>query len=652
MRPVLLALVTLAAAAVAQAQLRLPLVLSDGAVLQRDHEIPVWGWAAPGAEVAVALGGSTRVTTADAAGRWRTAFPARPAGGPLALAVTSGAETATAVNLLVGDVWLLSGQSNMEWTVKDAANATAEIASATDAGIRHFKVPQSFADAPQNELAGGAWAIGSPETVGDFSAVGYVFAREIREAEGVPIGLLHTSWGGSRIEPWMSAAMLGWSDADVEAARQRERDHEAELRAALRDRIGELPTEDAGMDGDHALWAAPDLDDAGWSRVHVPAIWEAEGYADLDGVAWYRTTVTLSEAEAAEGVTLGLGRIDDDDVAWVNGVRVGGLDNSWNVARRYAVPASALHAGDNVLAVRVVDHGGGGGIAGADDLVYVETASGARRSLVGDWRFKVGVVQLSSAGTRNQVPRILWNQMVAPLTPQPIKGVLWYQGESNANTMEDAVAYRDLFPAMIEGWRAAWAQPDLPFYWVQLANFHAPPRDAADTGIWPFLRASQSATLALPHTAEAVILDVGDADDIHPRDKQTVGHRLALAARALVYGEADLVYSGPRYRSHTVEAGRVVVAFDHVGGGLATRAGAPLGGFTLEDADGTWHDAEARIEGEHVVVWSEGVPAPVAVRYAWADNPVAATLTNAEGLPAAPFQADLRNGHETRNSPR
>lgn len=638
MRTALLAAVLSLAVPDAAAQLRLPLVLSDGAVIQRDRPVPVWGWAAPGAEIAVTLGGAEASTAADDDGRWRVELPGVSAGGAGTLVVTSGAERAEARDLLAGDVWVLSGQSNMEWTVRDSDDAAAERAAATDPSIRHFKVPRSFADEPQDQLAGGAWVAGSPETVGDFSAVGYFFARDLRRHHDVPIGLVNATWGGSRIEPWMSAEMLGLDASGVAALNDAEQARRQVVREQLRDAIGGLPETDAGIDGDVALWAAPDLDDSEWAMVPVPGTWEAAGYPALDGVAWYRTTVTLTSGEAAAGVTLGLGMIDDDDVTWVNGTEIGRTEG-WNVVRRYAAPPSTLRTGENVIAVRIVDHEAGGGIAGAEDMLYLETAGGARRPLAGDWRFRVGAVRLAWGGSANQRPMLLWNQMVAPLTPMPVTGVLWYQGESNAGSVEDATAYAGQFQSMIEGWRAAWSQPNLPFLWAQLTSFMAPPTGPEDAGTWPLLRESQSAALALPHTAEAVILDVGEADDIHPRDKQTVGYRLALAARSLVYGEDGVVDSGPRYRSHTVEADRVIVSFDGTGGGLATRDGAALGGFAVAGADGRWHWAEAAIEGDRVVVRSDSVPEPVDVRYAWANNPEAATLVNAEGLPAAPFRA-------------
>ncbi len=405
----------------------------------------------------------------------------------------------------------------------------------------------------------------------------------------------------------------------------------------VRARIGTLPTRDEGLvDGD-ARWAAPDFDDSAWFSLPVPAQWEAHGFDGMDGVAWYRTTFDLTADEAAAGVTLGLGMIDDSDISWVNGVEVGRMDNAWNVARAYAVPPSALHAGANVIAVRVEDFQGGGGIAGPPETLFVETASG-RHSLAGDWRFMVGRVSLGANAASYQVPTALWNKMVHPLTPFPAKGIIWYQGESNADRIEDARAYKALFPQMIAGWREAWGQPEMPFLWVQLANYMAPDSLPKSASAWATLREAQSAALALPATAQAVILDLGEAGDIHPRNKQDVGARLALAARKVAYGES-LVYSGPVYQRHEMKDGRVVVSFDHVGGGLVARGGT-LGGFAVAGKDRRFVWAEARIEGDNVVVWSEEVPDPVAVRYAWGDNPDTATLYNAEGLPASPFRTD------------
>jgi sialate O-acetylesterase len=629
-------LVALLAAPPALAQLRLPHLLSDGAVLQRGEPIPVWGWADPGASVVVRLGGARIEATAGADGRWRVEAPALAAGGPYALDVRSGAERVRAEGLLVGDVWVLSGQSNMEWPVGRTVDAEATVARAADRRIRHFKVPRAHAEARQAELAGGAWEPATPAHVGAFSAVGYEFARALRQHVDVPIGLVNASWGGSRIEPWMSADMLGLDADGVAATFQSVRDRNAAREAALRDAIGGAFPADAPepAPGQTPPEAAPDHDDAGWATLRVPARWESAGYDGLDGVAWYRTTFDLGAEAASQGVTLSLGIIDDGNHTYVNGTLVG-QGRGGSDPRVYRVPAEALRAGTNTLAVRVSDAGGGGGMKGGAGLLFVETAAGDRLPLAGDWRFRVVEARFGGASEVHYVPMLLWNAMVAPLTQAPVTGVLWYQGESNASESEP---YAGLFRSLISGWRAEWGRPALPFFWVQLAGYRQPPDGPDDVGSWPALRAAQSAALALPRTAEALAIDVGAADDVHPRDKRPVGERLALAARHIVYGERDLPYSGPQYRSHEVEGGRVVVQFDHLGGGLSTRNGAPLGGFALADADGQWYWADASIQDDRVVVWSRDVATPTAIRYAWADHPVNATLINAEGLPAAPFE--------------
>ena len=632
-------LVTLLAAPPALAQLRLPYLLSDGAVLQRGEPIPVWGWADPGAAVVVRLGGARIETAAGADGRWRVEAPALGVGGPYALDVRSGTQHVRAEDLLVGDVWILSGQSNMEWPVERTVNADAVMDGAGDRRLRHFKVPRAHAEAAQVELPGGAWEPATPAHVGAFSAVGYEFARALREHVDVPIGLVNATWGGSRIEPWMSGDMLGLDADGVAATFQSVRDRNAAREAALRETLGgSFPTDaPEPVDGETPPEAAPDLGDAEWTSIRVPARWESAGYDGLDGVAWYRTAFDLDAEAAAQGVTLSLGIIDDGNHTYVNGTLVG-QGQGGSEPRVYRVPPEALRAGANTLAVRVSDAGGGGGMKGGEGLLFVETADGARQPLAGDWRFRVVEARFGGASEVNYVPMLLWNAMVAPLTDVPVTGVLWYQGESNAS---DSEPYAGLFRALITGWRAEWGRPALPFFWVQLAGYRQPPDGPDDVGSWPALRAAQSAALALPRTAEALAIDVGAADDVHPRDKRPVGERLALAARALVYGEDGLTYSGPRYRSHTVDDGRVTVHFAHLGGGLSTRDGLPLGGFALRGADGTWHWADARIEADGVAVWSDEVVQPTAVRYAWADHPVDATLTNAEGLPAAPFSVDL-----------
>lgn len=606
-------------------------------VMQRNARVPIWGWADPGDEVVVTFDGKTYTARADAAGQWRVTLPPREAGGPYEMTIAGGGERIRVRDVLVGDVWVGSGQSNIEWTVADSKNAEQEIAAASDREIRHFKVPQSWAAQPEETLAGGEWEVADAAHVGGFTAVGYFFARELREHVDVPIGIINTSWGGSRIEPWMSREALGLDSAAMEEVIRQEHEYEQRAVEALRARIGGLPETDAGLVDGRAPWADPALDDANWATIEVPRAWEQAGYEGMDGVAWYRTTFELTEKEARAGVRLGLGMIDDSDISWVNGHEVGRTEMAWNKPRVYEMPASVLKPGRNVIAVRVEDTGGGGGIHGDPNLLYVESGGG-KRPLAGKWKFKVGAVSVSTDGRKNQLPTLLYNKMIHPLLPYPIKGVLWYQGESNANP-EDAFRYRTLFADMIRDWRERWNVGDFPFLFVQLANYMQPDAEPSESS-WALLRESQSAALALPGTAQAVAIDLGEADDIHPRNKQDVGLRLALAARKVAYGQ-DVVYSGPVYRQHEVRNGRMVVEFDHVGDGLMTkgRQGPPKG-FAVAGADRRFVWADAAIQGNRVVVWSDRVPDPVAVRYAWGNNPEDANLYNEKGLPTSPFRTD------------
>jgi len=628
------------AAAQDAAPLRLHRLFQDGMVLQRGARIPVWGWAAPSASVRISLDGEVQGAVADAAGAWRVGFPAMEAGGPHTLTVEAGGASVTVRDVVVGDVWVASGQSNMEWPLAQATNGPATAAAANDPLLREYAVPHGWAASPEADLEGGSWARAEPDRAGTFSAVGYFFARELRASAGVPIGIIHTSWGGANVETWMSRRSLGITDSAWNAMLAAERARVEATRESLRARIGDLPSSDRGTVDGRPAWADPALDDSGWERLAVPGYWEEAGYAGLDGVAWYRTTFTLTEEEAREGVRVSLGMIDDDDVTWVNGVEAGRTEG-YSLPRVYEVPATVLRAGSNVLAVRVSDGAGNGGPYGEPERFYVETRSG-RHSLAGPWRFRVGAVSLGTDGQRiNKVPSYLYNQMIHPLLDYPVKGVIWYQGESNANDDAQAGAYRTLFGGLIRGWREEWrgTEGDFPFLWVQLPNFGAVDAEPPARAAWATLRESQTAALALPATGQAVAIDLGDPADIHPRDKEPVGKRLALVARRVAYGER-VAASGPVYRRHEVRDGRVIVAFDEVGGGLVSRTGAGVEGFAVAGADGRWVWAQARIDGNRVAVWSPRVPEAVAVRYAWSNSPAAPGLYNAEGLPARPFRTD------------
>jgi len=623
-------------------ELRLPPLFSDHMVVQRDVTLPVWGWAPPRARVAVKLDERTASTTADSTGRWRLAFAPLPVGGPHTLTVSRGDERIVVHDILAGDVWLASGQSNMEFRVDQGANAAREIASAHDSSIRHFKIPISWAEQPVDTLAGGTWAVADSQHVGAFSAVAYFFARELRVSQRVPIGIVNSTWGGSAIETWISARAQGMSPDGPARAFAAERRRLDSLGTALRARLGTVAEHDPGLVDGKALWAAPTLDETGWRPIHVPALWETQGYDGVDGIAWYRTTVTLSAEEAARGARLVLGAIDDNDITWVNGVEVG-RTNGYNVPRSYEVPASALQAGANVIAVRVTDGGGGGGIGGSAIVPHLEIG-GASRALPSEWSFRVGELTFGMDGQRiNKIPAVTYNEMIYPLLPMPIKGVIWYQGESNANNDAEARAYRTQFATLIRSWRRelnGGKGADFPFLWVQLPNFGQPDSVPPLHSAWALQRESMEAALALPNTGQAITIDIGEAGDIHPKNKQDVGRRLGLVGRRVAYRE-PVVSSGPTYRSHTIDGGRVTLTFDHVNGGLVTSApNGEVGGFAIAGADRNFVWARARIEGDHVVVSSDRVRQPVAVRYAWANDPPEPNLYSKAGLPAAPFRTD------------
>lgn len=635
----------------AVAEVRLAGIFGEHMVLQREAPIPVWGTAPAGETVQVALHGRTRSARAGADGRWAVQLPAVPAGGPYTLRVKAG-NTLVLNDVLVGDVWLCSGQSNMEWTLAQAQDAAAELAAATHPTIRHVKVAHRASLTPQADIEPATWQPSTPASAGQFSAVAYFFAVQLQRqlgASAVPIGLVNASWGGSHIETWTSRSaaladpvlsrvvrdMPGDDASFVKLHAQRER-------AAIRRWQGGLPLpEGDALAAVKSTWSAAALDDAAWPTLNAPLVWEEQGLPAFDGTLWYRRQVELTPEQAAGAAQLHLGLIDDCDETWVNGQRIGGLCQ-WDAPRRYTVPAGVLQAGRNVIAVRVVDTGGGGGFHGEPAAMHLDTAA-ASLPLHGPWKARVEAPLIKTGPGFNDLPTLLFNGMLQPLTPMRLRGVLWYQGESN---VPRAARYAQDFQRLITDWRAQWRQPALPFLYVQLAAYLPLERNTLQGSAWAELRDAQSQALTLPATGMVVATDVGDANDIHPRHKRPVGERLAALALRQVHGRKGVVASGPRYRSLQLLAeGRIALRFDELGhtqdGGLAVRGGGRSpAGFAVAGADQRFVPAQARIEDRRVVVWSPQVAAPVAVRYGWVDNPEQATLTNRAGLPASPFRTD------------
>ena len=626
-------------------------LFSDEAVLQRDKPVAVWGWAAPEATVTVVLtGGSSKATPtsvqAGADGRWRASIGPFPAGGPYTLSASSGTARTEAKDVLVGDVWLCGGQSNMEFPVKDANDYAAEKSKADLPQIRHLAVARNNAGTPQ-ELITGQWKVCAPDTVGAFTAVGFFMARKLNADLKVPIGLVHSSWGGTTAEAWTSAAKLATIPdfakplADFQNLAAQTAEQQARTGKDYPALISEWYQANDPGTAATPTWFTTDLNDQTWNPVTLPAVLDHSGDAagPSHGTVWVRRRFTLSETDAAKHAALKLGRIYDCDATWVNGRKVGETEGGATM-RSYGLPAALLKAGENTIAIRLLAFGAVCGFTrGAEDL-RLAFDDGTNLPLAGEWRMQSGV-ELTKATPlplrldREQAVTSLYNGMLNPLLPLSLTGIAWYQGEANASR---AYQYRTLLPAMIADWRARFGQGDLPFLIVSLANY-TERKDEPGISAWAELREAQAMTArSIAKGGLALAIDVGDAGNIHPKNKQEVGRRLALAAEAIAYGK-DLEWSGPWFQAMTIAGSTIRLSFDHLGGGLVTSDGAAPTGFAIAGDDKTFVWAEARIDGDAVVVTSPRIAKPVAVRYAWANNP-ACNLANRAGLPAVPFRTD------------
>ena len=622
-------------------------LFQDNAVLQCDARVPVWGAARDGEKVTVTFAGQ-EISTVAMNGVWKIWLkPMKASAAPQTLTVR-GDKVCEITNLLVGEVWVASGQSNMERQLglrggqKPIVNWEQEVAAANYPEIRQFDVTQTQSTVPLTAVKG-SWSVCSPETVKDFTAVGYFFARDLFAARHVPVGIIHSSWGGTPAEAWTSEATLQKIPDFAEPLAQLKKlaaDPELARRETQAKQEAWYQKVDPGSKPG-SPWSAADLSTADWKPMTLPTFWESAGYPDFDGIFWFRRTFELPQKWDGGDVLLHLGAVDDNDTTWVNGTQVGAT-MGWTVPRVYRVPASLLKRGANVIAVRVLDTGGGGGLYGGDDamrVMYGSPGGNSRTeqkfiSLTGAWLCRQSAALRETgwppAGFDQSpgAPTVLYNGMIAPLLPYAMRGVIWYQGENNVGRERQ---YQTLFPALIADWRQAWGRGDFPFLFVQIAPYR---------GLTPEIREAQLLSWQrTTNTAMAVTIDCGDADDIHPANKSPVGARLALAARALAYGE-KIEYSGPVFESLKIKGADAVLQFTHLGGGLVANGG-ELKGFTIAGADNFFHPAQAKISGETVVVNSSEVPQPVAVRCGWANVPEG-NLFNRAGLPATPFRTDAR----------
>lgn len=613
------------------ATIRLPKIFTSNMVLQRERPVMIWGWADAGESITLSFNGQTQKVKAEKDGSWQMTLAPLRAGGPFTLKL-SGSNTLNLTNILVGDVWVCSGQSNMEWIVKNVNNADKEIATAAHPAIRLFNVKKATGYSAQKDLNGGEWTECNSSTLPDFSAVAYFFGRKLNEDLNVPIGLINSSWGGTNIQAWTSWNIMGQEEkyksanlAQMEEGRGGMKQKQELFKAGLKNDVG-----------DSNKWNMPSTNTAHWKIMQLPRLWETTEVGNADGNIWFRKEIDLPAAAEAQAVTIHLGVIDDDDVAYFNGTKIGATQG-YNIDRVYIVNPSLVRKGKNLLVVKVTDNGGGGGLYGKPEAMFA-TVAGTNISLAGNWQYKPSIIStqfgIKDEGP-NGFPSQLYNAMIAPIIKYGIKGAIWYQGEANTN---EAYKYATMFPNMINDWRKQWGY-DFPFLWVQLANFMQPAQLPLASE-WAELRDAQHKTLSLPQTGEAVIIDLGEAGDIHPRNKQDVGYRLALAAEKTAY-QKDVVYSGPQYASSTVEGNKMVLHFNNTGSGLLIKDKyGYLKGFSIAGSDQKFVWAKAYIDAGNLVVYSDGVANPVAVRYAWADNPDDANLYNKEGLPASPFRTD------------
>lgn len=648
------ALILAAATSSALADLKLAPMFTDHMVLQRDVACPIWGTADAGAKVEISLGEGKQTVSAVAneKGAFRATLPVMQVGEPITLTIKAGSDTVTLKDVLIGDVWVASGQSNMQWSVAASANPDEEIKNAKHPNIRLYYVPRVTSDKPVDEIDA-KWEVCSPETVAEFSAVAYYFGRHLNAELNVPIGLIHTSWGGTIAEAWTPAKQIqamndlpGVAKLSETLRLSQDPEGRAKLEKVMADwytRKDKLLNEPSEVSKD---WAKPDFDDSSWTSLQQPGDWRATD--DRNGVGWVRKTVDVPSDLTGKDLTLRLARVDDHDVTYFNGQRVGDVlpssGGGFITNRVYTVPGNLVKAGKNVIAIRVLDTGGAGGLGGPAADMKLEAKENADKAigLAGEWKFKLEQAidpmrdprpsNPADPGNPN-LPSRLYNAMIHPLHDFAIKGAIWYQGESNAQRHGE---YERVLSTMIGSWRDQFGVGDFPFYIVGLANFMAPTDDPNKPSEWAYLREAQRQVgRNLKNAGTTVTLDIGEQFDIHPKNKQDVGKRLALIALDDTYGK-DVVSRGPTLRNAKFDGNKVVLSFDHVGGGLVAKDGLAQS-FSVAGEDGKFAWADAKIEGDTVVLTARGVSQPLMVRYAFADNPKV-TLFNKEGLPAEPFQ--------------
>lgn len=628
-----------------KADINLPLVFGDHMVLQRDKEVLFWGNADANEQISMTFRGSVRHTRADKSGRWKISLSPQQAGGPYNIEF-KGHNSVKLTDVLFGDVWLCGGQSNMQFRINELTKAAKDTLPQGMNNIRIFTVGLSIDYVPKEEIASGKWMIADRNTIQDFSAVAFFFGKYLQDSIRVPVGLISSNLGATSVEQWMSPSAIRafpQFDAYYNTYLQPQRSF-SQVDSAF-NQIKTKWEEDYYLKDDPGLqekWYLPSTDISTWQEMKIPSFWEDEGLPDFDGSVWFRRSFDLKESDNRTNFKLSIGAANNYNTVWLNGVKIGegfGSEN-WN---SYAVADSILKDKGNVVVVRVFDAGGKGGMY---NMFWDQR-------LAGIWYFHPGK-RIKPHDFKKPVvvnanlfasPSILFNGCIAPLRSLAIKGVIWYQGEANA---ERAYEYRSLFPAMIRDWRRQFKDTTLPFVFVQLAGFNAGTGGNGQSA-WAELREAQSMALSLPYTGMAVAIDIGETDDIHPKNKVDVGKRLAIAALKAAYGYQ--IEQSPVFYRADKKNDSILIYFKSGSGRLVSADNSnSLTGFLIAGSDRKFYHAQAYIYDNHIVVYNPQIKSPISVRYAWSDAPSKLNVYNDKGLPAAPFRTDDWDGITRKNA--
>jgi len=631
----------------AYAQVRLPQLISNGMVLQRDAKIKIWGWAQPGEKITISLNHKKYTTITKPDGEWQVESAPMKSGGPYTMDI-SASNHITINNILIGDVWFCSGQSNMVLPMDRLTERYPnEIAAANYPQIRNFFIPTvSDVGKVHADLPPGKWLICNPENVLQFGAASYFFAKELYRKYHVPIGIINSSVGGTPIQAWISEDGIK-TIPDYSQRLKTIKDtafiNKVNQQALLAKRRQSEPIKvtDLGLTGPKT-WYDITYQPKDWHHFWLPGYWADQGVSGLNGVVWFRKEINVPANMTGKPAKIYMGRIVDADNLYVNGVLCGNTTYQYP-PRRYKLSEAILKPGKNIITIQVTNTSGKGGFV--PDKAYYLAVGKDTIDLRGDWQYKVGQVYAPGASDYNPYtfsaqnePTGLYNTMVAPAINYAIKGVLWYQGETNANKPKE---YNLLLRTLIADWRGKWQQPDLPFIYAQLPNFMEVKYSPTESQ-WAELRQQQLEALSVPNTAMAVTIGAGEWNDIHPLNKKVVGERLALGAEKIAYHDLSVIASGPIYKSDSIDGNKISLTFSDIGSGLVAKDDTTLSQFAIAGADHKFYWAYATIENNKVVVWSSNVPDPLYVRYAWQDNPDGANLYNKEGLPASPFATEPR----------